>query len=352
MGEVAVFTAPHELGFAQEEDRPLAANEVRIATLYSGISAGTELTAFRGSNPYLRKQWDTTQRLFVPGEATTLSYPVVGWGYEECGKIVELGSDAAEGNVNVKVGEVIYGTWGHRTHTIVAADYAAARILPAELHPILGVFSQIGAIALNGAHDAAIRIGETVAVFGLGTPGQIMAQLAKKSGATVIGVDLFPMRRQLALDLGAVDVALDPRQGNIAEQIKAMTGLRGADVCIEVSGSYLALHEAIRTAAYSAKVVTLGFFQHDGQGLFLGEEFHHNRVNVVCSQIYGVSPELTYRWNQARLVAAVMQLQARGVLDLRPIITQVIPFRDAAEAFRLVDKQAEQTVQVVLDFTS
>lgn len=348
MGEVAVFTAPHELGFAQEEDRPLAANEVRVATLYSGISAGTELTAFRGSNPYLRKQWDTTQRLFVPSEATTLSYPVVGWGYEECGKVVELGSDVT----NVDVGDVIYGTWGHRTHTIVEADYAAARVQPTGLDPILGVFSQIGAIALNGAHDAAIRIGETVAIFGLGTPGQIMAQLAKKSGATVIGVDLFPMRRQLALDLGSVDVALDPRAGEIAEQIKAMTNLRGADVCIEVSGSYLALHEAIRTAAYSAKVVTLGFFQHDGQGLFLGEEFHHNRVNVVCSQIYGVSPELTYRWNQARLVATVMQLQAGGVLDLRPIITQVIPFRDAAEAFRLVDKQPEQTVQVVLDYTS
>jgi 2-desacetyl-2-hydroxyethyl bacteriochlorophyllide A dehydrogenase len=348
MGEVAVFTGPHELGFAQEEDRPLAANEVRVATLYSGISAGTELTAFRGSNPYLSKQWDTTQRLFVPSEETTLRYPVVGWGYEECGKVVELGS----GVTTVKIGDVIYGTWGHRTHTIVEADYAAARILPAGLDPILGVFSQIGAIALNGAHDAAMRIGETVAVFGLGTPGQIMAQLAKKSGATVIGVDLFPMRRQLALDLGAVDIALDPRQGEIAEQIRAMTGLRGADVCIEVSGSYLALHEAIRTAAYSAKVVTLGFFQHDGQGLFLGEEFHHNRVNVVCSQIYGVSPELTYRWNQARLVATVMQLQARGVLDLRPIITQVIPFRDAADAFRLVDKQPEQAVQVVLDFTS
>ena len=51
MGEVAVFTSPHELGFAQEEDRPLAANEVRLATLYSGISAGTELTAVQEGIP-------------------------------------------------------------------------------------------------------------------------------------------------------------------------------------------------------------------------------------------------------------------------------------------------------------
>jgi threonine dehydrogenase-like Zn-dependent dehydrogenase len=179
-----------------------------------------------------------------------------------------------------------------------------------------------------------------------------MAQLAKRSGATVIGVDLHPVRRQMALDLGAADTVLDPRGGGIGEQIRAMTNRRGADVCIEVSGAYPALHEAIRAATYSAKVVTLGFFQHDGQGLFLGEEFHHNRINVVCSQIYGVSPELTYRWNPARLIATVMRLQAEGSLNLRPIITQVVPFRDAAAAFQLVDKEPERTVQVVLDFTS
>lgn len=348
MGEVVVFTGPQQLSFQQEQDEPLGATEVRIQTLYSGISAGTELTAYRGSNPYLRKQWDTTQRLFVASETATLSYPVVGWGYEECGKVVEVGQDVAE----VKIGDVIYGTWGHRTHTVVKEEDAAERVLPADLHPILGVFSQIGAIALNGAHDAAIRIGDTVAIFGLGTPGQIMAQLAKRSGAAVIGIDLHPVRRQMALDLGAADTVLDPRTGGIAEQIKAMTSLRGADVCIEVSGAYPALHEAIRSAAYSAKVVTLGFFQNDGQGLFLGEEFHHNRINVVCSQIYGVSPELTYRWNQARQIATIVQLLAAGILNLRPIITQVIPFRAAAEAFRIVDKEPERTVQVVLDFTS
>ncbi len=348
MSEVVVFTGPQQLGFEQEQDEQLAATEVRVQTLYSGISAGTELTAYRGSNPYLRKQWDTTQRLFVPNEGATLHYPVVGWGYEECGKVVEVGQDVAK----VKTGDVIYGTWGHRTHTVVTEEYAAARVLPPGLDPILGVFSQIGAIALNGAHDAAIRIGETVAIFGLGTPGQIMAQLAKRSGATVIGVDLHPVRRQMALDLGAADTVLDPRRGGIGEQIKAMTNLRGVDVCIEVSGAYPALHEAIRSAAYSAKVVTLGFFQNDGQGLFLGEEFHHNRINVVCSQIYGVSPELTYRWNPARLIATVMRLQAEGSLNLRPIITQVVPFRDAAEAFQLVDQEPQRTVQVVLDFTS
>lgn len=347
MSTVVTFTGPHALVFLEQEDKPLAPNEVRLQTLYSGISAGTELTAYRGSNPYLRKRWDDERHFFVPAEQPSMTYPVIGWGYEECGKVVELGSEITE----VKVGDVVYGTWGHRTHTVVTEEYAALRILPTGLDPILGIYSQMGAIALNGVHDAAMRIGETVAVFGLGVPGQIISQLAKKSGARVIGVDLMELRQRVARDLGAVDVVIDARGGNVAEQIRELTNNLGADVCIEASGAYPALHEAIRAAAYSSKVVALGFFQGGGQALFLGEEFHVNRVNVVCSQIFGVSPELSYRWNRVRLDTTVMRLQAEGVLNLRPLITQVIPFADAAEAFRLCDYEPEKTLQVVLDFT-
>ena len=52
--------------------------------------------------------------------------------------------------------------------------------------PRIGIFSQIGAIALNVVLDADIHVGETVAVFGLGVPGQLVAQLARLNGARVI----------------------------------------------------------------------------------------------------------------------------------------------------------------------
>jgi len=340
-----LIAQPHRIELEETPDPPLNAGEVRLRTLYSGISAGTELTAYRGSNPYLNKRWDGERRLFVPGEETSQRYPLHGWGYEEVGQVEELGA----GVTAVRAGDVVYGTWGHRSRHVVAEDYAAKRILPAGSEPISGIFSQIGAIALNGVYDARIRIGETVAVFGLGVPGQIVAQLAKRSGATVIGVDLFAERRQKAAELGAVDVALDGREAP-AEQIKALTDGRGADVCIEVSGAAPALHEAIRAAAYSARVVAMGFFQGQAAGLFLGEEFHHNRINVVCSQISGVDPELSYRWNALRMAQTVMRLQAAGVLNLEPLITHVLPYQDAGEAFRLLDTQPAATLQVVLDF--
>ena len=126
---------------------------------------------------------------------------------------------------------------------------------------------------------------------------------------------------------------------------------RGADIAIEVTGSTIALHQAIRSVTYSARVVALGFFQGEASGLFLGEEFHHNRVNVVGSQIFGTDPELTYRWNRLRLIQTFMRLQTDGVVDLSPIITHVIPFDKADEAFRILDEEPENALQVVLDCT-
>ncbi len=348
MGSVVVFTQPRTIGFEQYDDRPLAATEIRLRTLYSGISAGTELTAYRGTNPYLHKRWDPQRRLFVDSDTSSRRYPISGWGYEEVGEVIERGAEVT----SVQIGDLIYGNWGHRTHHIVEEVYAQQRILPAALDPILGIFSQIGAIALNGVHDAGVRIGETVSIFGLGVPGQIAAQLTKRSGAYIIGIDLFDERLTIAQKLGAIDVGINAREGSPALQIKELTNGRGADVCIEVSGIAAALHEAIRSVAYSAKVVTLGFFQGEALGLFLGEEFHHNRINIVCSQIFGVAPELTYRWNELRLVQTGIRLQAEGLLDLRPLITQVYPFEQAAEAFRVLDEEPARTLQVVLDCTA
>jgi threonine dehydrogenase-like Zn-dependent dehydrogenase len=347
MGKVLVFTQPRTVGFESYDDPPLGPHQVRLHTLYSGISAGTELTAYRGSNPYLHKQWDAARKLFLPAEQPSLQYPVSGWGYEEVGEVIELGSEVRE----VSIRDIIFGTWGHRTHHTVTEEYARDRIQARSLDPIFGIFSQIGSIAMNGVHDARIRIGETVALFGMGTLGQIVGQLARRSGARVVGIDRFEKRLKIAEGSGAADVVLNAEEGNVAERIRSITGNLGADIAIEVTGSTVALNEAVRSVAYSARVVALGFFQGEAAGLFLGEEFHHNRVNIVGSQIFGTDPELTYRWNRLRLVQTFMRLQTEDVVNLKPIISHMIPFEEAGEAFRIIDQEPEDALQVVLDCT-
>jgi len=345
MGSVLVFEAPHQIRIAAEQERALAADEVRLRTLFSGISAGTELTAYRGTNPYLHKRWDGNRRLFVADDRAGPEYPLLGWGYEEVGEIVEVG----EGVADLMAGQRVYGTWGHRTSHVATAEYARARILAPQVDPVLGIFSRIGAIALNSILDAQINLGETVAVFGMGVVGQLVAQLARLSGAQVVAVDLIDARLELAHRLGA-HVAVNGGAQSPAEAIKELTGGRGADVCIEASGSTAALNEAIRACAYSAKVVAMGFFQGEARALLLGEEFHHNRINIVCSQISGVGPELKYRWDALRLSTAFMELIAGGRLDLAPLITHVAPLEQAASLFELLDQRPEQVIQAVISF--
>ncbi len=214
---------------------------------------------------------------------------------------------------------------------------------------MVGIFSRIGAIALNAVLDADVHLGEYIAVFGQGVPGLIAGQLARLNGGTVIAVDGIPKRLELAKELGAAH-AIDFTKGSPAWEIKALTENRGADVCIEISGSYHALHEAIRSTAYNSKVVSSGFYQGEGVGLSLGEEFHHNRINVISSQIFGVSLALDHRWTVERLERTVMALAAEEKIGLKPLVTHVFRVDEADRAFRLLDENPGEAVQVVLEF--
>jgi 2-desacetyl-2-hydroxyethyl bacteriochlorophyllide A dehydrogenase len=346
MPRVVSFRSPRVLEVIDDAILEMGPDEVRVRTLFSGISAGTELTAYRGSNPYLAKQWDEERRLFVDG-AATLEYPLDGWGYEEVGEIVEVGA-AAPG---LKAGDRVWGTWGHRSETVLTAEHARPRLLDPAADPRVGMFSQMGGIALNVVLDADIHIGETVAVFGLGVPGQLVAQLARLNGARVIAIDSVASRRELALRLGA-DGALDVAEGQVAERIRELTGGRGADVCLEVTGNYAALHEAIRSVAYSSRVCVAGFMQGEGAGLRLGEEFHHNRVQVVASQISGVAPALQHRWDRMRLDTTAIDLAVAGRIAVTDLITHTFPLERAAEAFDLLDQAGPDVLQVALEVTS
>lgn len=340
-----ILTEPKTLAFEETAHPPLGPDEVRIATLFSGISAGTELTQYRGTSPFMNRRFDETRRLFVDAATPSWDWPVRNLGYEEAGEIVELGSVVT----GLRAGQRVYGTWNHKTHHVATADYARDRLIPEDADPRIGIFSHIGAVALNGVHDANIRIGDVVAVLGLGVPGQIVAQAARASGAEVIAIDPDPTRRAMALRLGAHHM-LDPASGGIAEAIKDMTGGRGADACIEVSGAPAALSEAIRAAAYDARVVAMGFFQGELAGVRLGEEFHHNRIRLICSQISGVAGEASYRWSKPRLWRTAVELQHRSLLDLLPLITHSVPFKQAPAMFARLDAGDPGILQAVLEF--
>ncbi|WP_035776599.1 zinc-binding alcohol dehydrogenase, partial [Arthrobacter sp. H5] len=282
MPNIVQFSAPGSVELVECERQPLTTGTVRIRTWYSGISAGTELTAYRGSNPYLSKSWDVVQRIFTEG-APAHRYPVVGWGYSEVGEVVEVAEDVGQ----LTVGDVVYGVWGHRSEAVVAAQAVAGRQVPEGTDPLHGIFARVGAIALNAVLGANLHLGEDVAVFGQGVIGLLATRLANLSGARVIAVDGFQARRELAITMGARDAVAADAAGGAGQQIRSLTGQLGVDIAIELSGNYRALHEAVRSVGTDGRVIAAGFYQGGGEHLSLGEEFHHNRVQIIASQIGG-----------------------------------------------------------------
>jgi 2-desacetyl-2-hydroxyethyl bacteriochlorophyllide A dehydrogenase len=348
------IAAPRSVAVIHQPSAPLEPGQARIRTIYSGISAGTELTAYRGTNPYLTSVWDPQSRLFQPGHEA-LGYPLDGWGYSEVGEVVEIappaGQDAgaAEAEPAVRVGDVVWGIWGHRDEGILAAESLRGHVLPEGINPLAGAFVRVGAIALNAVLAADLGPGSTVAIFGQGVIGLLATRFAVLNGASVIAVDGIENRRDRALAWGAQD-ALSPSP-ELAGEIRRITSGAGVDVAIELSGNYRALHEATRAVGADGTVIAAGFYQGEAAGVRFGEEFHHNRVQLLASQIGSVPNRLRSRWTVPRLQKTVADYLAKGLLDAPSLVTHTFPLADAAKAYELLDTDPQSALQVVLEFS-
>jgi 2-desacetyl-2-hydroxyethyl bacteriochlorophyllide A dehydrogenase len=347
---VVNFIAPRTVEVADVPQPLMQPGQVRVRTITSGISAGTELTAYRGTNPYLTSTWDPVSRLFTDSHPETPSYPLAGWGYSEVGRVVEVADpgDTAPHPDDVRVGDLVWGIWGHVSEAVLDAERLRGHQLPPGLDPVAGAFVRVGAIALNAVLAADIGPGDAVVIVGQGVIGLLATAYAKQSGATVIAVDGIAGRRELARAWGADEVFAP--SADVAATVRELTRGRGADVAIDLSGAYPALNEAIRMVGADGRVVAAGFYQGAASALRLGQEFHHNRVEVIASQIGAVPLRKRARWDVPRLQDTVVDLLTKGVPDVTALVSHRFAVCDAAQAYTLLDTDAPSAVQVVLDF--
>ncbi|MBN1562725.1 MAG: zinc-binding alcohol dehydrogenase [Anaerolineae bacterium] len=340
---------PRDLQFIAYDEHPLQPHAIRAQAVLSGISHGTELNLYRGTAPFHEKHFDTDLRLFLPGQ-DKIDY-LAYLGYEWVGRVTEVGAAID----HLQVGDLVHMPLPHReTHTFVPENWPnRGRIepLPPEIQPEDAIFLALAGVALQTVHDARIKTGDRVVIFGMGAIGLLAVQLARINGATWIDVvDPISLRRDLAVTYGA-DRALDPAACDVSYEIKSASPHRGADVAIEVSGHYAALHEAIRAVRKAGVVVAGGYYQGGGTALHLGEEWHHNRVTMLSSMAVWDCPHRDYpAWDRVRIHATVTDLLAQGRLKTEGIISHRFPYDRAAEAYQLIDQHAEQTVKVVLTY--
>ena len=206
-------------------------------------------------------------------------------------------------------------------------------------------------MALVAVHDARLKLGDHVAVVGLGAIGLLTVQMARLAGAAhITAVDPVESRRLLALPLGA-HAAIDPgaEQDGAGAAIKRAG--RGVDTAIETSGSAAGLHDAVAAVALGGTVVTVGFYQGGAPQLRLGEEWHHNRLDMVSSMgAWGAPHRSAPAWDRPRVLRTVVGLLAAGAVRVDALPVRHFAFEQAVDAYGWLDENQNEAVKVAFDY--
>src|SRR5215203_6886258 len=270
-----VATAPRTLEFLEYDDRKIDAKEILVKVLYASPKHGSEIADFRGLSPFIKEDYNSEWKLFLPrerGDEGGVAFGKWNVGNMIVGEISEKGKDVQ----GFEVGDVVSTYGGIReTHIINTENNHRVHKLPENVSWQNAVCYDPAQFALGGIRDGNVRPGDFVAVFGLGAIGQIAVQIVRKMGScVVIAIDPIAMRREIALKHGA-DYALNPLQNDIGLKLKELTDKKGMDVIIETSGSKDALQSSLRGLGYGGTISYVAWAKEFSPGLNFGREAHY-----------------------------------------------------------------------------
>ena len=365
-----IAIAPRQPVIQEYEEPPLGPAQIRIKTEFASPKHGTELVGYR-NDPVANRPYDFAWGANIPRP------PDVGLqgfprplGNMAVGTVVEVGPEVTR----FAVGDRVFGHFPIReTQTV---DESGADPLPDGLSPEAAVCLDPLVMAL-AMRDAGIKLGDRVAIFGLGAIGLFAVQLAKAAGADwVVAIDPLENRRALATRFGA-DAVIDPLagDGDVGMEIRHLTGPTpdptpraqtritggylerptqtghlGVDVAVETSGSVPALHQAIRATRFGGTICMISFYGKDATGLYLGDEFHVNRLTLVSARAETLPGRDAPVWDLKRLVDLALSWLVSGRMHTDGIVTPIVDFADSAEAYRAIDERPQESIKLGIRF--
>jgi L-gulonate 5-dehydrogenase len=315
------------------------ANEVRVRVARAGI-CGSDLHILHGSNPFARYPRIIGHEFageveavgagvtgIAPGDHVVVD-PVLACGHcHPC----RIGRPNVCGHLEV-IG--VHRDGGFRDHVIVPAPNCV--VLPPDLPLDIATLAEPFAVAANVLSRTGINADDTVLIYGAGTVGLTVLQVAKLHGARCIVSDIDTGRLERAKEFGA-DVIVDPRLLSVDEAVRDENEGLGPTVVIDGAGIPALLEEACRVASPAGRIGVLGFSPAP--------------CNVSQQEI--VKKELTLVGSRlnCRFIPQVVQWLAQGKLRPAAMITQVFAAADARAAFDLIEQDPGSTIKVHLDFS-
>lgn len=329
------FTAPKQVELREQGLPALGAHDVLVETLCSAISAGTEMLVYQGRFPR-----DLEADSAIEALRGGFQYPMA-YGYACVGRVVEIGRSVNRDWVD----RLVFAFQPHSSHFVIKADSLIP--IPQSLPPEAASFLPNMETAVNLVQDAAPIVGERALVLGQGVVGLLCAALLHEFPLeTLVTADRYDLRRKASLDIGVSD-SLDPDSPDFHEAASR----RGKfDLSLELSGAPAALDDAIALTAFSGRVLIGSWYGEKRAPIDLGGAFHRSRLKLIASQVSTIAPELTGRWDRSRRFEVAWKALER----IRPAkwITHRLPFEQAAQAYRLLDENPQETIQIVFVYQS
>ena len=322
------FVAPRELEIRETLLPSLTAGHVTVRTECSGISAGTEMLAYRG---LLDTEMPVDEAIGALGG--TFRYPFQ-YGYSCVGRV-----EASRGDVAVD--ELVFAFHPHQDRFMVDSDDVIVLHGTEPRHATLLPFVET---ALQVTLDAGPVFEETVVVIGAGVLGLLTVVLLRRAGARVIAVEPQPWRRELASGLGATAVA--PGDANAA--IAAAGQPEGVALVIEASGNPAALPDALRLLAHEGTALVASWYGTHDAVLPLGDRFHRRRLTIRSTQVSTIPARSANRWDHRRRRRAVVDLLDSMPLDV--LATHTYPFEDAVAAYAAIDEAQPGLIHAALGY--
>ena len=232
-------------------------DEVRVRTLWSGISRGTESLVFRGQVP--EREYDTMAAPFQEGR---LPGPVK-YGYLNVGTVEAGPAELA--------GHTVFCLHPHQTQYVVPAS--AVVPVPATVPARRAVLAGTVETAVNTLWDAGPLVGDRVAVVGAGMVGSCVARLlGQMPGVHVTLVDTNPDRAELAAAFNVAFAGPEDATG-------------GNDLVVHASATSAGLARSLDLLAPEGTVVDVSWYGDTPVTLPLGGAFHTSRLTIRSSQV-------------------------------------------------------------------
>jgi predicted dehydrogenase len=235
-----------------------------------------------------------------------------------------------------------------------------ARVPSAEVDLEAAAFTTLGAVALHGARIAEAKLGETVAVIGLGLLGQLAVQILRAAGCAVVGIDLLQERAALTVKMGATAATTSEAEFR--------------DLCLRHSNGYGLDSVLITAETASSGPVNLAAEVVRDRGIVVAvgavgmeldrRPYYEKEIDFRVSRSYGPGrydaefeqeghdyPIGYVRWTETRNMEAFLQLLADGKVNLTPLITHRFAIENATSAYELITgKIKEPYLGVVLQY--